>query len=657
MKFLLVEDDRELAQAIEKQLSDHCHVMDLATDGVMGKALAEAEAYDLILLDWTLPQLEGDQLCKQLRQAGNYTPILMMTSRNASVDKVSGLDAGADDYLVKPFEFEELLARIRALLRRAEGLASPILQWGKLALDPSNRQVTCHSRPVALTPKEYALLELFLRNPNRVFSLDNLLDKAWAFDTPPGVGSVRTHIKGLRQKLKNTGLPDVIGTIYGLGYRLNAPEHPKSKANPTNSSTKRDRASIEDPACDPDRAPKKFPGIIDVAALWQPVRATYIQRVADMASQLRGLPTGLVEKVKRQQLMREAHTLAGSLGTFGFSDATHHCKVIENILRTNAYLSSQHVRQLSKLMAQVQDTLENATENGRRGAADRAQPTSWPTNRIQIGVLQSDNSWLDSLTKAAAGHQMQVNCLDGIAAAKRSLLSKTTRQKTPEEISQLNILLIDMTSSQQFADDSPSLKLLSQLKQSSVPTIALTTQLSLENKVKLARLGVESLIQGAMTPAEIASKVIETAARISHRTPQTEASPAEKILIVDDDPEMLNFLKMLLQPHGFQLNLLNNPQDFWQTIEQFEPDLVLLDVEMPEFSGLDLSRVLRSDSRWRDIPILFISAHTDAQTIQRVFSAGANDYIRKPVVVPELVVRLSKWLERSRTQRLRVQLS
>lgn len=224
MKFLLVEDDVALAGAIQQLLAEHHYVMDLATDGVMGRDMAEIFPYDLILLDWTLPKLEGVELCKYLRDEGNYTPIILLTARNESTDKVAGLDAGADDYLVKPFGFEELLARIRALLRRAEGIVSPVLQWGDLCLDPRSSEVTCRSMPIAVTPKEYALLELFLRNPSRIFSLDNLLDKVWPYDDMPNVGSVRTHIKGLRQKLKKAGLPDIIATVYGLGYRLKSAE-------------------------------------------------------------------------------------------------------------------------------------------------------------------------------------------------------------------------------------------------------------------------------------------------------------------------------------------------------------------------------------------------------------------------------------------------
>ena len=153
MKFLLVEDDRALAGAIEQLLLRHHYVMDLAADGIEGRSMAEVFPYDLILMDWMLPKLDGMRLCQELRNEGNDTPIILLTARDASTDRIAGLDAGADDYLVKPFEFEELLARIRALLRRSEGIVSPVLKWGDLQLDPSSSKVACCGEAIALTPQ------------------------------------------------------------------------------------------------------------------------------------------------------------------------------------------------------------------------------------------------------------------------------------------------------------------------------------------------------------------------------------------------------------------------------------------------------------------------------------------------------------------------
>ena len=221
MKLLLVEDDEQIAEAVSEDLIDQHYAVEVVHDGLAGWELLEVFTYDLVLLDLMLPGLDGLQLCRQMRHEGLTTPVLMLTARDTLTDKVMGLDAGADDYLVKPFELEELSARIRALLRRGSGGSTPILEWGGLQLDPSLREVSYQEQSLSLTPKEYALLELFLRNPRRVFSRTQILDHLWAFESVPGEETVRAHVKGLRHKLKGADAPvDLIETVYGLGYRL-----------------------------------------------------------------------------------------------------------------------------------------------------------------------------------------------------------------------------------------------------------------------------------------------------------------------------------------------------------------------------------------------------------------------------------------------------
>jgi DNA-binding response OmpR family regulator len=221
MRILLVEDDEFIAKALATVLSNQHYAVEVATDGQAGWDLVEAFAYDLILLDVMLPKLDGISLCKRIRSGGYRMPILLLTGKGSSNDKVTGLDAGADDYVIKPFDEQELVARVRALLRRGDSVAPAVLEWGSLRLDPSSCEVTYGTRPLQLTPKEYSLLELFLRNSSRVFSSSAILDHLWEFDKAPGEEAVRTQIKGLRQKLKAAGAAaDVIETVYGIGYRL-----------------------------------------------------------------------------------------------------------------------------------------------------------------------------------------------------------------------------------------------------------------------------------------------------------------------------------------------------------------------------------------------------------------------------------------------------
>lgn len=221
MRILVVEDDAPLAEALAEALIDQRYTVDIVTDGDTAWEQLKATSYDLILLDVMLPKLNGVHLCQRLRANNYLTPILMVTARDTSIDKVIGLDAGADDYVIKPVDLPELLARIRALLRRGGATSSPILEWGGLHLDPSTHEVGYKDEPLRLTPKEYSLLELLLRNGRRILSRSVIIEHLWSLENPPEEDTVKAHIKSLRQKLRAVSAPsDLIETVHGLGYRL-----------------------------------------------------------------------------------------------------------------------------------------------------------------------------------------------------------------------------------------------------------------------------------------------------------------------------------------------------------------------------------------------------------------------------------------------------
>jgi DNA-binding response OmpR family regulator len=221
MRILLVEDDELLAEVVAEFLTDHLYIVDVVRDGEAAWAQIRTLEYDLILLDVMLPKLDGIHLCQRLRSNSYAVPILMMTARDTSSDKVAGLDAGADDYMVKPLDFAELLARIRALLRRGSTSLPPVLEWGDLRLDPGLYEVSYKGQSLRLTPKEYSLLELLLRNGRRILSRGIIIEHIWSLENPPDEGTVKAHIRSLRQKLRAVGAPqDLIETAHGLGYRL-----------------------------------------------------------------------------------------------------------------------------------------------------------------------------------------------------------------------------------------------------------------------------------------------------------------------------------------------------------------------------------------------------------------------------------------------------
>ncbi len=221
MKILVVEDEEFVAKVLTIVLMGENYAVEVAANGQAGWELVEAFDYDLIVLDVMLPKLDGISLCKQLREQGYQMPILLLTARTSSHEKAIGLDAGADDYMGKPFDQEEFVSRIRALLRRGKAIVKPVLEWGNLHLDPASHQVTYKEQSLSLTPKEYGILELFLRNSHYVYSCKAILDHVWAYEDAPQEEAIRTHIKALRQKLKAAGAAgDLIETVYGIGYRL-----------------------------------------------------------------------------------------------------------------------------------------------------------------------------------------------------------------------------------------------------------------------------------------------------------------------------------------------------------------------------------------------------------------------------------------------------
>lgn len=221
MKILLVEDDERIAAALTEALTDYHYVVDVASDGDQGFTFVQTFPYELLILDVMLPKLDGIELCRKIRHNGYKMPVLMLTAKDTYHDKVQGLDVGADDYVVKPFDLNELLARIRALLRRGTTELTMFLECGNLQLNPNTYEVTYAGEALHLTPKEYRILELLLRHRDRTFSKAEIIDHLWSFTDPPNEETVKVHIRSLRQKLKHIGArQDLVETVYGLGYRI-----------------------------------------------------------------------------------------------------------------------------------------------------------------------------------------------------------------------------------------------------------------------------------------------------------------------------------------------------------------------------------------------------------------------------------------------------
>ncbi len=220
-KILLVEDEQAIARFIGRGLQREGYSVVVANDGETGLDLAFSELPDLIILDVMLPDIDGLSICRQLREAELQTPVLMLTAKDAIPDRVAGLEAGADDYLVKPFAFEELLARLKALRRRKAPIETEApLTFTNLTLDPSTRMAKRGERSIELTAKEYDLLELFMRHPNQVLTRDQIYERIWGYDFGGESNIIEVYIRYLRSKLEADGEPRLLHTVRGVGYAL-----------------------------------------------------------------------------------------------------------------------------------------------------------------------------------------------------------------------------------------------------------------------------------------------------------------------------------------------------------------------------------------------------------------------------------------------------
>ncbi|BBC24027.1 response regulator transcription factor [Pseudanabaena sp. ABRG5-3] len=389
MKILLIEEDEILIANLTKHLTEHHYIVDVVKDSETAWSYGSTFEYDLFIFDITSPNLNGINLCHRFRVEGYMMPILLITENSSKV-KVNGLDAGADDCVVKPFDMPELIARVRALLRRSNASSFPLLVWGDLLLNPSTCEVSYNSQPLTLTNKEYELLELLLRDSQHLLSADEILDRLWSSDDFPSEATVRSHIRRLRHKLVQAGAPsDFVATVHGRGYYLKAP----------------------------DKSPD-------------------------------------LESVKTSQI------------------------------------------------------------------ADLP-----------------DLSGVDfSLTPIVAN----------------SSLSFTIKQ------------------------------------------------------------------------------------------PQA----AIKLMVVDDDIDYLRSLPELLAPWEFKVTTLDDPQEFWSVLEAVLPDILVLDVNIPPFDGIEICQVLRSYPQWQRLPILFLSAVSDRHTQNLAFSVGADDYLCKPISGIDLANRIRNRLQR-----------
>lgn len=620
MRILLVEDDRYIAQALATTLANQNYNVDLSADGIMAWERTQNTSYDLIILDVGLPQLDGISLCKKLRSHNITAPILLLTAYDQPEDKVKGFEAGADDYVVKPFDMQELTARIKAMLRRHQQSPPVVLEWENLRLNTNTCEVTYQDKTLNLTPKEYGLLELFLQHHQRVFSLDNILDQLWTYEDPPTENTVRAHIKGLRHKLKIAGAPgDLIETVYGLGYRLKQSPPKKLSSN----------SPLE-----PNPSPTKPEFHQAITQIWERYKDKICDRITVLEQVSTAIHQGELNQKLRQQGLQEAHKLAGSLGTFGLSKGSVLAREIEHLFQRNSVFTSEEILHFHQLVVKLRHEVEQNNHHLSTPSRSKQSPElpSIPSGSSRLlWMISSDQT----LVKIATATALKLN-LSPQAIADLSVLEELRKnlQQTPAP----PIVLLDFDLD--FAP--PLLPLLAQ-DPSFLPVIVLTQQKDLTQRVKVAQSGGRAFLEKPITSEEITQAV----SNILRQSDQINA----KVLIVDDEPLILDTLETLLKPWGINTFTVNDPRQFWDILESTAPDLLILDIEMPYLDGIELCRVVRADPRWNRLPVIFLSAHSNQMIQHQVFSVGADDYLTKPIEESTVINRILNRLRRAQSLR------
>jgi DNA-binding response OmpR family regulator len=601
MKILLVEDDRSLANMLKDMLEEQYYLVDVAVDGEAGLDLATTYEYDLIVMDVMLPKQSGLHVCQRLRASCSKVPILLLTAQGTGEQKVAGLDAGADDYLTKPFNMAELMARIRALLRRSHGDASPVLEWQGLRLDPATGMVTGNDQLLSLTAKEYKLVELFLRNPQRIFSQGVLIDRLWAAENIPTENAVRAHIKGLRQKLKKVGLGDIIETVIGLGYRL--------QQGDLNADRKAGTELSEVPVSEIDPP--------QMANLWQQYRPQYIERAEQLnqaITLLKNAPNANAEIL--QQAQQESHTLSGSLGSFGLERASTLAYQINQRLRQVELLKSSNMKHLNLLVQALQQELEVTTED----IFIEAIPLSEPHHPIRLLIVDDDPALASQLASLGSPYGIQTQ----IESNPERVLAHVI-QWVP------NVVLLDLNfpSAPEAGFD-----LLRDLSANwlQLPVIVFTVRDRYSDRLKAAQLGGSIFLQKPVLPSLVISTVLQVYA---------QSDPEEiGLMQVNADTNTANVIELQLKSWKFRWASVNTVQQCWTQLPTFKPDLLLIDADLPSSSGFDLCQVVRSEPRWYNLPVIFMVPSLQPEIIRQICAVGGSACIVKPVAEADLISRI-----------------
>lgn len=610
MTILLATSQVSLRSSLTAVLQELGHAV-CATPAQGALDLVKVNSYALILLDVEQPEEESFKICRRLRSLGYVHPILLLISQGSDPQAIAALEAGASDYLEKPLDFDRLRSRIQTLLGQKAGRGAGALAkkpkeqtplcWGALSVDWEAARVTWEDQVISLTSTEYKLLELFLRNPNRIFSRSAILDRIWAAEAPTE-RAINTYIKEIRKKLKAAGLTgEILETVYGMGYRLNPIPEPSTLTPNFQSSSQ-----------------------TKIAALTQKFRDSLPDRLKVLEEAALALRGGKLNSKLWHLAQDEAHKLAGSLATFGYPQGSRLARSLEYLLRLDRSLFESEIQEFEERFTALRIALSQDPDltSGIKKVSDRFNISQ----SRRLLVIDDDLALTDRLMVEGGDWGFHLDVVSNPAAARMVL-----NQEVPD------VVLLDLSFPVAEED---GLSFLQDLREQfpALPVVVFTCRNSLHDRLTVSRLGTKGFLHKPVTISQIFQK-------LQQALPQTERTEA-KVLIVDDDLETLSWLSTILTPWGLTVITLDDPEEFWEVLLETRPDVVLLDLEMPTVSGLELCQVVRQDAEWGNLPLLVITAHTDSLFLQQAFAAGADDFITKPVLGAELVTRVLSRIQR-----------
>lgn len=574
MKVLLIEARETMVVELVKRLTSHHVVVDVVASTEEGWSYGSTFGYDLIVIDEQPPTIQAIELCRRFRDEGFTLPILLLLSADSSTSLVEALDAGADDGMISPLNLDELHARIRSLLRRGRANPFPVLVWGDLMLNSSTCEVTYRDQPILLTAKEYALLELFLRDTQHVFSIEEILESLWSSEEFPSEATVRSHLRRLRHKLSLAGAaPDFIATVHGRGYYIKAIEHGVSSN----------------------------------------------ENAADGA-----------------QRRTEEHQLQSH-----HSDST--VPYLVSSLKTASLAASEpSMTAVHPSVSPPADGDRNAVSTSYAQLPDLPLSPEAPV----VLILSDEPAAADILGQAALAQGLWVAIAPDLEQAKLWLVPNSVRPRPAAILIQIMSHIATPGETQlkshqtQISDrlkrTLDTLRLLSS-HDLSVPTAVISGELSWNDRLIAARSGCSLLLSDMAEPDRAIAALMPLIKIDTRHT---------KVLAIDSDAAWLQAMLTLLTPWGFEVITLDDAEPVIAILESINPTVIVLEVNLTEWSGLDLCRLLRSTPQWRHVPILFLSEATDPTIQAQAMAAGADDYMIKPMQGKDLAERIVARLRR-----------